>query len=56
MSGVAEYTRLEAKVVELLGVRGTISEKVQYLDQMDRLWATMTPEEQRQAKERTNGL
>ena len=55
MSSVAEYTRLEEKVVELLGARGTISQKVKCLERMDRLWADMTPEEQRQARERTNG-
>ena len=50
MSCVAEYSRLEEKVVELRE-RGSTYEKVRYLEQMDRLWAAMTPEE-RQALER----
>lgn len=52
MSHVAQYALLEEKVMTLLGERGATSEKVKCLEQMDRLWADMTPEEQRQAKER----
>jgi uncharacterized protein YbdZ (MbtH family) len=55
MSYAAQYSLLEKKVMALMEGRGATAEKAECLDQMDRLWAQMTPEEQRQARGQTCG-